>query len=362
MANWLLFQIVLVTIAVCLFRVIGRYYYYDDDDGNASIATCNNRSDDNIKLYRQNFLYYFSSEYTEAREKFHTAVDRYKNQNKLNRATTEMLSFPIKSSAVTSHHTVEEEEEEEEEEKDVDDSNSRDDESLMSIDVAILHGNTKKLGTIVHSSGVHGVEGYAGSAIQLAILELLTTTTGDENTTANSQQQHQQQDRPTIILIHAVNPVGMSEYRRCNENNVDLNRNCIIINEGKKNNIDDNIDYDKNNDNTNNNNNDYGDDSYSSFEDFILQRDPNIAGYDDFRHLFAPEQGDDDAFNDNDKNNDDVSLSLYETTIGYFVKTIPAILRHGLLPLKRAMVAGTFTFIFCYCPFRATSFSCLLSI
>ena len=34
-------------------------------------------------------------------------------------------------------------------------------------------------------------------------------------------------DMPTVILIHAVNPHGMAEYRRPNEENVDLNRNSM---------------------------------------------------------------------------------------------------------------------------------------
>ena len=78
----------------------------------------------------------------------------------------------------------------------------------FTIDVAVLKGN--KPGCVIHTPGVHGVEGYAGSAIQLAFL-----------------QEELPIDRPTVMLVHAVNPFGMAHFRRTNENNVDLNRNAL---------------------------------------------------------------------------------------------------------------------------------------
>jgi hypothetical protein len=60
---------------------------------------------------------------------------------------------------------------------------------------------------LVYTSGLHGIEGYAGSAIQLKLLEL-------------------GEGRPTLWL-HALNPIGMATFRRVNENNVDLNRNFL---------------------------------------------------------------------------------------------------------------------------------------
>lgn len=60
---------------------------------------------------------------------------------------------------------------------------------------------------LIYTSGVHGIEGYAGSAAQLELLS-------------------QHQDVPTL-WIHAVNPWGMAHFRRVNENNVDLNRNFL---------------------------------------------------------------------------------------------------------------------------------------
>jgi hypothetical protein len=61
----------------------------------------------------------------------------------------------------------------------------------------------------LHTSGVHGVEGFAGSAIQLKILE----------------KQPKPPTDTAIILVHAFNPYGMAWLRRYNETNVDLNRN-----------------------------------------------------------------------------------------------------------------------------------------
>lgn len=78
------------------------------------------------------------------------------------------------------------------------------------MDLAVLPGTWP--GLVVHTSGVHGVEGYAGSAIQVAWLQQFAQSFSP---------------RPTIVLVHAFNPSGMAGYRRVNENNVDLNRNGI---------------------------------------------------------------------------------------------------------------------------------------
>lgn len=64
---------------------------------------------------------------------------------------------------------------------------------------------------ILHSTGLHGVEAYVGSAIQLKILDRGFDLPNDTG----------------ILLIHCMNPYGMKQNRRFNENNVDLNRNFI---------------------------------------------------------------------------------------------------------------------------------------
>jgi len=79
----------------------------------------------------------------------------------------------------------------------------------LSIDIATIGGSNAP--TLLITSGVHGVEGYAGSAIQFALLEQLM---------ANDQFR-----KLRTVLIHAVNPYGFVHGRRVNEENVDLNRN-----------------------------------------------------------------------------------------------------------------------------------------
>lgn len=90
-----------------------------------------------------------------------------------------------------------------------------------SIDIAVLPGSLS--GLVVHTSGVHGVEGYAGSSVQVSFLE-----------SVYPEWKQQKKELPTIVLIHAVNPYGMANYRRTNENNVDLNRNGLSPDEWKE--------------------------------------------------------------------------------------------------------------------------------
>lgn len=81
----------------------------------------------------------------------------------------------------------------------------------LSIDSAYL-GNSKPSQLLIITSGIHGVEGYAGSALQQLWLNEfsneLPTDTG-------------------VLLVHALNPYGFAHNRRVNENNVDLNRNAL---------------------------------------------------------------------------------------------------------------------------------------
>lgn len=62
---------------------------------------------------------------------------------------------------------------------------------------------------IVVFSGVHGVEGFAGSVVQRRWLERLPVKA------------------PATIFVHAVNPWGFFHLTRCDEANVDLNRNLV---------------------------------------------------------------------------------------------------------------------------------------
>jgi len=66
---------------------------------------------------------------------------------------------------------------------------------------------------LVLGSGTHGVEGFAGSGIQIGLLtegiaESLPEDVG-------------------LLFYHALNPYGFSHLRRSNEDNIDLNRNFV---------------------------------------------------------------------------------------------------------------------------------------
>ncbi|KAF4665723.1 hypothetical protein FOL47_004463 [Perkinsus chesapeaki] len=97
-------------------------------------------------------------------------------------------------------------------------------------------------GRVVHTSGIHGVEGFAGSGIQCSILSHIASKKLDTN--------------KTLIFVHAANPFGMVHLRRFNEENVDLNRNALTPQE---------------------------------FNYLINERDPNIAGYNDLDPVLNPE-------------------------------------------------------------------------
>ena len=86
--------------------------------------------------------------------------------------------------------------------------------TALSVDIAWL-GNPNAKRVILHSSGLHGIEGFAGSAIQLDLLDNLPEIPEDG----------------AIVLVHILNPYGMAWLRRVNESNVDLNRNFLGDNE-----------------------------------------------------------------------------------------------------------------------------------
>ena len=88
----------------------------------------------------------------------------------------------------------------------------------LTIDVAI-YGNPLAHKTMVISSGLHGVEGLLGSAVQLALLEQHFTTAKLSSDLA-------------VVMIHMLNPFGCAWYRRWNEDNIDLNRNFLVGDEG----------------------------------------------------------------------------------------------------------------------------------
>ena len=84
----------------------------------------------------------------------------------------------------------------------------------LSIDVARF-GSQRPRSLVTVSSGTHGVEGYFGSAVQLALLNgrLASAPLPDDH---------------AVVLIHAINPYGFAWNRRVNEDNIDLNRNFLL--------------------------------------------------------------------------------------------------------------------------------------
>jgi hypothetical protein len=84
----------------------------------------------------------------------------------------------------------------------------------LTIDIGWF-GSENPRGVLLHSSGIHGVEGFAGSAIQLQFLSRMPSLPTHAAT----------------IVVHILNPFGMAWLRRCNETNVDLNRNFLGPNE-----------------------------------------------------------------------------------------------------------------------------------
>jgi len=118
----------------------------------------------------------FSSDYLSARTRFRAGVER---QN------WTLESLPIDASA---------------------------DGLELTIDVAASSGPADNV--LLLSSGVHGVEGFLGSAVQLSLLDRL------------AEMDSAWRD-VRLVCIHAVNPYGFAAMRRFDENNVDLNRNFL---------------------------------------------------------------------------------------------------------------------------------------
>ncbi len=83
----------------------------------------------------------------------------------------------------------------------------------LAIDVALSPGSGANRALVV-SSGVHGVEGFFGSAVQLALLDGWARQPCPPST--------------RVVLIHALNPYGFAWRRRVDAHNVDLNRNFLL--------------------------------------------------------------------------------------------------------------------------------------
>jgi len=72
----------------------------------------------------------------------------------------------------------------------------------------------KKETLLIVSTAQHGIEGYVGSAMLKIFMDEFAPSIQFENT--------------GLLLIHSINPWGMKNHRKVNENGVDLNRNFPI--------------------------------------------------------------------------------------------------------------------------------------
>lgn len=85
-------------------------------------------------------------------------------------------------------------------------------ETDLTIDYCYIPPLKKKKRLLILTSGVHGVEGFVGSAVQQMFLNEIASEARMENM--------------GVLLIHGINPYGFKNKRRVTENNIDLNRNC----------------------------------------------------------------------------------------------------------------------------------------
>lgn len=81
----------------------------------------------------------------------------------------------------------------------------------LCIDIAWM-GAARPRHVFLHTTGLHGIEAFTGSAVQLALLDAPPAPRAED----------------ALVLVHVLNPYGMAWLRRTNENNVDLNRNFLV--------------------------------------------------------------------------------------------------------------------------------------
>ena len=89
----------------------------------------------------------------------------------------------------------------------------RDGETLA-LDVAV-EGPAGASRLLLVSSGCHGVEGYAGSGVQVAMLRSV------------AWREVLRRQGVAVAYLHALNPHGFSHGRRATHENIDLNRNFV---------------------------------------------------------------------------------------------------------------------------------------
>ena len=86
--------------------------------------------------------------------------------------------------------------------------------SDLSVDLLYIPAQQEKKRLLILSAGVHGVEGFTGSAVARMFMQELI------NPAELSDM--------GVLILHAVNPYGFKYARRVSENNVDMNRNAAF--------------------------------------------------------------------------------------------------------------------------------------
>ena len=81
----------------------------------------------------------------------------------------------------------------------------------LSIDFCYIPAKDSSLKLLLINSGIHGIEGFVGSAVQQMIMEEILSP--------------EQLSEMGVLFIHGMNAWGFKNLRRFSENNVDLNRN-----------------------------------------------------------------------------------------------------------------------------------------
>lgn len=83
----------------------------------------------------------------------------------------------------------------------------------LTIDIIEAESIQEKKKVLMITTGEHGIEGYVGSAVLQLFFDQFLNKLNPKDT--------------GVLFVHAINPWGMKNKRRTNQNNVDLNRNFI---------------------------------------------------------------------------------------------------------------------------------------
>jgi hypothetical protein len=85
----------------------------------------------------------------------------------------------------------------------------------LNIDKITIQSKLPTKNRLIFNIGLHGIEGYVGHACLMTFIDEYLDSLKEDT---------------EVILYHPLNPFGMSNFRRNNENNVDLNRNFTTNN------------------------------------------------------------------------------------------------------------------------------------